>query len=77
MHKSLSQEANLRDQFNNTLDNIEGELRQRDDTLNMAQKENNRLLAQLKSAVADKQRMADDLSKAQASQRESEREVEK
>ncbi len=70
LHKSLSQEANLRDQFNNTLENIEGELKERDDTINLAQKENNKLLAQMKALIADKQQLREDVDKAQGAHKE-------
>ena len=70
LHKSLSQEANLRDQFNNTLENIEGQLKQRDSVVDLAQKENNQLLAQLNQVIAEKEQLQDDLDKAKRAQKE-------
>ncbi|XP_074648626.1 uncharacterized protein LOC141904065 isoform X2 [Tubulanus polymorphus] len=62
LNKSLSQDANRRDQYNNT---IEG-LKMR------AQKENNGLLAQLKSVTSEKNELAEDLAKAQMLKEEAE-----
>ena len=70
LHKSLSQETNLRNQFSDTLDNMEGELKQRDNMVDIAQRENSRLAAQIQSLVAEKKYIAEDLLKSQHAQKE-------
>ena len=72
LHKSLSQEKNLRDQFNNTLGDIEEQLKERDGLVDRAQMDNNKLLAQLKAVHDEKQKMAMELEKARQGQREAE-----
>ena len=69
LHKSLSQEANLRDQFHNTLENYEGQIKHRDSIMDQAHKDNNQLVSQLKSALNDKAQMEAQVTKAQNSQR--------
>ncbi|KAK2159362.1 hypothetical protein LSH36_154g05034 [Paralvinella palmiformis] len=54
IYYSLSQEANLRDQFHNTLETYQDQIKNRDSVMDQAYKENNQLLAQLKAALADK-----------------------
>ena len=77
LHKSLSQEKNLRDQFNNTLAHVEGQLHNRDQTLDVAQKQNNQLLSQLKHAQADSKESKMQQMKALNFQREAEQNAHK
>jgi septal ring factor EnvC (AmiA/AmiB activator) len=77
LHKSLSQEANLRDQFNNTLENITVQLKERDGNIELAQKENNILLAQLKAITMEKNDLAQQLGKMQLSKQEADATIEK
>ncbi|XP_070576611.1 mirror-image polydactyly gene 1 protein-like [Ptychodera flava] len=58
LHKSLSQEQNLRDQFNNTLGSFEDQIKVRDEYLMKTQKDRNDLVGQLQQAVAEKNTMA-------------------
>ncbi|PIK59994.1 putative mirror-image polydactyly protein 1 protein isoform X2 [Apostichopus japonicus] len=52
LHKSLSQESQLRDQFNDSLVTIEGQVKSRDQVLAKTQKDNSQLVSQL-NAVAN------------------------
>ncbi|KAL5008142.1 hypothetical protein ScPMuIL_013723 [Solemya velum] len=66
LHKSLSQETILRGTVNNTLDNYESKLKEYDGEVEMTQKENNRLVAQLRTVIGEKAQLTEQLNKAQA-----------
>ena len=69
LHKSLSQEEHLRDEFNVKLEEIEGELRQREAVVEHARRVNAQLTEQLKASVAAKMKMAEEVSKAMQTQK--------
>ena len=69
LHKSLSQEEHLRDEFNATLEAAEGELRQREAAVDQARRVNAQLTQQLKASVAAKMKMADEVAKAVQAQK--------
>ncbi|XP_045144057.1 mirror-image polydactyly gene 1 protein isoform X2 [Echinops telfairi] len=52
LHKSLSQEENLKDQFNHTLSTYEEALRNREDIVSITQQQNEALATQLQEAAA-------------------------
>ncbi|XP_071504986.1 uncharacterized protein [Diadema antillarum] len=58
LHKSLSQEASLRDQFNNTLGTIEDQVKARDEVLAQTQLNNSQLAAQVRGANEERNKMA-------------------
>ncbi|XP_033108959.1 mirror-image polydactyly gene 1 protein-like, partial [Anneissia japonica] len=64
LHKSLSQEANLRDKFNNTLGNIEEQVKARDEVLVKAQKDKNHLASQLKISMDERNQVAGELQQS-------------
>ncbi|CAH1792688.1 unnamed protein product, partial [Owenia fusiformis] len=66
LHKSLSQEKNLRDQFNNSLENFEQQLQERDSYVMVAQKENNTLIANYKGVLQEKDQLQMELQKSHA-----------
>jgi len=51
LHKSLSQEANLRDQFHNTLETYQSHIKNRDSVMDQAYKENKQLAAPAESGL--------------------------
>nr|XP_054759073.1 uncharacterized protein LOC129265106 isoform X2 [Lytechinus pictus] len=57
LHKSLSQEANLRDQFNNTLGSIEEQVKTRDEVLARTQQNNSQLAQQVRAANDERNKM--------------------
>ncbi len=71
LHKSLSQEADLRDQFNNTLGTFEEEAQVRSQALVQAQKTNSQLNAQLKQQQNERNAMAAQLQQALLAQQNS------
>lgn len=54
LHKSLSQEESLKDQFNHTLTTYEEALKNRENIVSITQQQNEELAAQLQQAVADR-----------------------
>ncbi|XP_071962833.1 uncharacterized protein [Antedon mediterranea] len=70
LHKSLSQEANLRDQFNNTLGSIEEQVKARDEVLIKAQTDKNHLTTQLKMSLDERNYVASELQQSAVVQRE-------
>ena len=62
----------MRDQFNNTLENIERQMKHRPGSMDEASKDNNILLAQLKSLTMEKNYLAEELSKSQLARQEAE-----
>ncbi|XP_013386535.1 uncharacterized protein LOC106156015 [Lingula anatina] len=77
LHKSLSQEANMRDQFNNTLGNIEVQLKQKEAVYEKVQKDSNQLLARLKGVQMEKEQAMAELNKSRMAQKEAEENAEK
>eukprot|EP00057_Strongylocentrotus_purpuratus_P021144 XP_011675618.1 PREDICTED: uncharacterized protein LOC578530 [Strongylocentrotus purpuratus] len=57
LHKSLSQEANMRDQFNNTLGSIEEQVKTRDEVLARTQQNNSQLAQQVRAANDERNKM--------------------
>uniref|UniRef100_A0A8C5K3W0 Mirror-image polydactyly 1 n=1 Tax=Jaculus jaculus TaxID=51337 RepID=A0A8C5K3W0_JACJA len=54
LHKSLSQEENLKDQFNHTLSTYEEALKNRESIVSITQQQNEELATQLQQALTDK-----------------------
>ncbi|XP_033636481.1 mirror-image polydactyly gene 1 protein-like [Asterias rubens] len=71
LHKSLSQEADLRDQFNNTIGSFEEEAQVRSHALGQMQKTNSQLNAQLKQQQNERNAMAAQLQQALIAQQNS------
>ena len=71
LHKSLSQEADLRDQFNNTIGSFEEEAQVRCHALGQMQKTNSQLNAQLKQQQNERNAMAAQLQQALIAQQNS------
>ena len=69
LHKSLSQEEHLRDEFNATLEAAESELRQREAAVEQQRRVNAQLTQQLKASVAAKMKMAEEVAKAVQAQK--------
>lgn len=61
LHKSLSQEENLKDQFNHTLTTYEEALKNRENVVSITQQQNEELAAQLQQALADGARLESEL----------------
>lgn len=57
LHKSLSQEENLKDQFNHTLSTYEEALRNRENIVAITQQQHEELATQLQQALADRANM--------------------
>lgn len=57
LHKSLSQEENLKDQFNHTLSTYEEALKNRENIVSITQQQNEELATQLQQALADRANM--------------------
>lgn len=57
LHKSLSQEENLKDQFNHTLSTYEEALKNRENIVSITQQQNEELASQLQQALADRANM--------------------
>lgn len=69
LHKSLSQEENLKDQFNHTLSTYEEALKTRESIVSITQLQNEELASQLQQALTDRANMELELQRAiQASQ---------
>lgn len=61
LHKSLSQEENLKDQFNHTLTTFEEALKNRENIVSITQQQNEELAAQLQQALADRMNLESEL----------------
>ncbi|XP_036308171.1 mirror-image polydactyly gene 1 protein isoform X1 [Pipistrellus kuhlii] len=61
LHKSLSQEENLKDQFNHTLTTYEEALKNRENIVSITQQQNEELAAQLQQALADRASLESEL----------------
>ncbi|XP_060150746.1 mirror-image polydactyly gene 1 protein isoform X3 [Globicephala melas] len=57
LHKSLSQEENLKDQFNHTLNTYEEALKSRENIVSITQQQNDELATQLQQALTDRANM--------------------
>ncbi|XP_059770112.1 mirror-image polydactyly gene 1 protein isoform X8 [Balaenoptera ricei] len=57
LHKSLSQEENLKDQFNHTLSTYEEALKNRENIVSITQQQNDELATQLQQALTDRANM--------------------
>ncbi|XP_037690777.1 mirror-image polydactyly gene 1 protein isoform X2 [Choloepus didactylus] len=57
LHKSLSQEENLKDQFNHTLNTYEEALKNRENIVSLTQQQNEELTTQLQQALAERANM--------------------
>lgn len=64
LHKSLSQEENLKDQFNHTLSTYEEALKSRENIVSITQQENEELATQLQQALTDRANMELELQHA-------------
>lgn len=64
MHKSLSQEQNLRDQFNCTMDNFEEKLRTKESEIQLAQRSYDEVVAKMNAVVREKSVMASQLQES-------------
>ncbi|XP_012371449.2 mirror-image polydactyly gene 1 protein isoform X2 [Octodon degus] len=66
LHKSLSQEESLKDQFNHTLSTYEEALKNRENIVSITQQQNEDLARQLQQALAERANMAEQLQRAEA-----------
>lgn len=64
LHKSLSQEENLKDQFNHTLSTYEEALKSRENIVSITQQQNEELAAQLQQALTDRANTEAELQRA-------------
>ncbi|XP_013365813.1 PREDICTED: mirror-image polydactyly gene 1 protein isoform X2 [Chinchilla lanigera] len=64
LHKSLSQEENLKDQFNHTLSTYEEALKNRESIVSITQQQNEELATQLQQALAEQANMELQLQRA-------------
>lgn len=64
LHKSLSQEENLKDQFKHTLSTYEKALKNRENVVSITQQQNEELAAQLQRALAERASMELELRRA-------------
>ncbi|XP_036912322.1 mirror-image polydactyly gene 1 protein isoform X2 [Sturnira hondurensis] len=64
LHKSLSREETLKDQFNHTLSTYEEALKNRENIVSITQQQNEELATQLQQALADRAHMAVELRDA-------------
>ncbi|XP_019500267.1 PREDICTED: mirror-image polydactyly gene 1 protein isoform X1 [Hipposideros armiger] len=64
LHKSLSQEENLKDQFNHTLSTYEEALKSRENIVSITQQQNEELAAQLQQALTERANMELELQRA-------------
>uniref|UniRef100_A0A7N5JBQ7 Mirror-image polydactyly 1 n=2 Tax=Ailuropoda melanoleuca TaxID=9646 RepID=A0A7N5JBQ7_AILME len=77
LHKSLSQEENLKDQFNHTLSTYEEALRNRENIVAITQQQHEELAAQLQQALADRANMELELRHATEASRAANDKVQK
>ncbi|XP_040132432.1 mirror-image polydactyly gene 1 protein isoform X7 [Ictidomys tridecemlineatus] len=64
LHKSLSQEENLKDQFNHTLSTYEEALKNRENIVSITQQQNEELATQLQQALTERANMELQLQRA-------------
>lgn len=64
LHKSLSQEENLKDQFKHTLSTYEKALKNRENVVSITQQQNEELAAQLQRALTERASMELELRRA-------------
>ncbi|XP_057162406.1 mirror-image polydactyly gene 1 protein isoform X3 [Ursus arctos] len=77
LHKSLSQEENLKDQFNHTLSTYEAALRNRENIVAITQQQHEELATQLQQALADRANMELELRHAMEASRAANDKVQK
>lgn len=77
LHKSLSQEENLKDQFNHTLTTYEEALKNRENIISITQQQNEELAAQLQQALTDRANMELELEHAEEASRAANDKVQK
>ncbi|CAH1263137.1 MIPOL1 [Branchiostoma lanceolatum] len=77
LHKSLSQEASMRDQFNNTLNVVEGQLAQRDTIVMQTHRYSEELALQLKGVLEERGSLEAQLQQAQQGQQDAQDRAEK
>lgn len=77
LHKSLSQEENLKDQFNHTLTTYEEALKNRENIVSITQQQNEELAAQLQHALADRANLESELRLAVEASRAADDKVQK
>ncbi|XP_059566893.1 mirror-image polydactyly gene 1 protein isoform X3 [Myotis daubentonii] len=77
LHKSLSQEENLKDQFNHTLTTYEEALKNRENIVSITQQQNEELAAQLQHALADRVNLESELRLAVEASRAADDKVQK
>lgn len=68
LHRSLSQEQTLKDQFNETMDRFESKLHERDNELQLAQNSTDELVARLQAMAREKDLISAQLTEAINSQ---------
>ena len=69
LHRSLSQEQTLRDQFNATMDTFESKLHERENELEVAQNNTKELVARLQALSREKDAVSSQLAEALSGQR--------
>ena len=77
LHRSLSQEQGLRDQFNQTMDSFEERLRQRDGEIQVAQRSYDDVVAKLKAVTQERTILSNQLQEAVKSQRQEKEKTDK
>ena len=69
MHRSLSQEQTLRDQFNATMDTFESKLHERENELELAQNNTRELVERVQALSKEKEALTTQLAEALNGQR--------
>jgi len=69
LHRSLSQEQSLRDQFNQTMDSFETRLRARDSDIQQAQRSYDEVVEKLKAVSQERTSLAKQLEEASKNRR--------
>ena len=69
LHRSLSQEESLRDQFNQTMTNFESRLRARDVDIQQAQQSYDEVVAKLKAVSQERKNLAKQLEESSKNRR--------
>ena len=69
LHRSLSQEQTLRDQFNATMDTFESKLRERENELALAENNTKELVARLQTLSREKEVLSSQLTESLSGQR--------
>ena len=64
LHRSLSQEESLRDQFNHTMNNFETRLRARDTDMQQAQRSYDEVVEKLKAVSQERNNLAKQLEES-------------